>query len=308
MPWTAAAAIGGALIVSSASKKASQAQSQSAQAGMASQNDALNRQLDLQEPFRQTGLAGNRRLAELLGISQDIPADPSSLSGDARTKYDALQAQINNIEPLMQGIGNERMRNIGDLTTRRDAAVQQQQQLLKEFQASQPQQPQSSDYGMLTRKFSAGDLADDPVYNSGLQFGLDTGTKAINARATAHGGYDSGATLKALTQFGNDYGSTKANESYNRFNNDNTNIYNRLAGISGTGQTATNNVSNAIQNYGNTSASLMADAGNARAAGIVGEANAWGGALEGVAGAYNSYSTNKQNQSNFDRYMKTKGA
>ena len=102
-----------------------------------------------------------------------------------------------------------------------------------------PAGPQTGEFGSLTRKFNANDLANDPVYNSGLKFGLDQGTGALNQRAIANGSYDSGATLKALTRFANDYGSTKANESYNRFNTDNTNTYNRLAGVSGAGQTAT---------------------------------------------------------------------
>src|SRR4029077_7488878 len=103
----------------------------------------------------------------------------------------------------------------------------------------------------LLRRFSADDLQKDPVYQSGLQFGLDQGAGAINSRAIAGGGYDSGATIKALTRFANDYGSTKANESYNRYNQDQSNIYNKLAGITGTGQTATNQVGAAGQNMVN---------------------------------------------------------
>lgn len=39
----------------------------------------------------------------------------------------------------------------------------------------------------------------------GYQFGLDEGAKTVQASAAARGGLNSGATLKALTKFGNDY-------------------------------------------------------------------------------------------------------
>lgn len=146
-----------------------------------------------------------------------------------------------------------------------------------------PAQAGASGYGDLTRKFTMADRDADPVYQSGLQFGLDEGTKGINARATAMGNYDSGATLKALTRFGNDYGSTKAEGAYNRFNTDNTNIYNRLAGVSGAGQTATNTVTSAGANTANNVSNLETGAGNSRAAGIVGGQNAWGSALSGIS-------------------------
>jgi len=153
-----------------------------------------------------------------------------------------------------------------------------------------------ADSGSLLRRITQADIDADPVYQSGLKFGLDQGRDAINARAIAGGvpgGYDSGATLKALTRFGNDYGSTKANESYNRFVGDQGNIYNRLAGVSGAGQTATNQVQAAGTNAANNTAELLTGAGNARAAGIVGGASAWNNALGGVAGAAQGYQSNR---------------
>jgi len=147
--------------------------------------------------------------------------------------------------------------------------------------------------GELTRRFTDADLQSDPVYKSGLEFGLNEGRGGINARAIAGGGYDSGATLKALTRWGNDYGSTKAEGAYNRFNADNTNVYNRLAGVSGAGQAATNAVQTAGTNAANNTSELLTGAGNARAAGIVGGANAWAGALGGVANAAQGYQSNK---------------
>lgn len=145
--------------------------------------------------------------------------------------------------------------------------------------------------GSLLKRFSKEDLTADPVYNSGLEFGLNEGIKGVNQRAMQGGGYDSGATLKALTKYANDYGTTKANESYNRYNTDQTNIYNRLAGVSGIGQAANNQVQSAGTNLVNNQTALTTDAGNARAAGIVGGANAWSNALSGIGSMANNYDT-----------------
>lgn len=154
-------------------------------------------------------------------------------------------------------------------------------------------EPGGTGEGELLRRITQADIEGDPVYQSGLEFGAREGRDAINARAIAGGGYDSGATLKALTRFGTDYGSTKANESYNRFVNDQTNIYNRLAGISGTGQVAANQIGAARSNMADQITDLTTGAGNARAAGIVGSANAWNRAIESGAGAFNMYQNNQ---------------
>lgn len=144
--------------------------------------------------------------------------------------------------------------------------------------------------GQFGRRFTAADLNADPVYQSGLQFGLNEGTKGINRQAAAGGSMLSGATLKALTRFGNDYGNTKANESYNRFNNDQNAQYNKLAGLSGAGQQATNQISAAGQNMANNISASQIGAGNARASGYVGQANAWNGAIGGATNALQQYS------------------
>jgi hypothetical protein len=144
--------------------------------------------------------------------------------------------------------------------------------------------------GQFDRKFTAQDMAADPVYNSGLQFGLDQGTQGINRQAAAGGSFLSGATLKALTKYGNDYASTKAGDAYNRFNTDQTNQYNRYAGLSGAGQQATNQVSAAGQNMANQVSANQIGAGNANASGYVGQANAWN---SGLQNAYSGYQQNK---------------
>jgi hypothetical protein len=238
-----------------------------------------------QQPFYNTGLQANSRLSALLGLG----------GGNGNAMQWAMGAGLDKFK-ADQGIGEGWAPDAA--TFARIAAGAPEE--IKALDAVGP------DSGSLMKKFTSADLAADPVYNSGLQFGLDQGTQGINNRAVAQGGYDSGATLKALTRFGNDYGSTKANESYNRYTQDQTNIYNKLAGISGTGQVAAGQVQAAGTNAANNISDLYTQGGNARAAGIVGGANAWGGAAQNVAGAannaYNNYNSNQTLQALLKKY------
>ena len=146
--------------------------------------------------------------------------------------------------------------------------------------------------GQFSRKFTTADMNADPVYQSGLQFGLSEGTKGINRQAAAGGSMLSGATLKALTRFGNDYGSTKANESYNRFNTDQNSQYNKLAGLSGAGQQATNQVSAAGQNMANNISASQQGVGNARGSAYLSQGNSWQNAINGGVSAFKNSGTN----------------
>jgi hypothetical protein len=53
--------------------------------------------------------------------------------------------------------------------------------------------------------------------DAGYQFRLDEGNKAINAAANAAGRYNSGGTLKELTQYGQNFASNEYDKAYNRF-------------------------------------------------------------------------------------------
>ena len=159
-----------------------------------------------------------------------------------------------------------------------------------------------------THQFGATDYANDFVSQNGLQFGLDEGQKGVERQQQASGGLLSGATLKALTRFGNDYGTKntagaydrfmgeqgrdygKYTDRYNRFNTDSTNQFNRLSGVAGTGQQATNTVGAAGQNYANNSSQIAQGLGNAQGASAIAQGNAWSGALQG---GVNNYQQNR---------------
>ena len=63
------ASVGGALIGASAARSAAKAQTNAARQGIAAQERMFERQLELQEPFRQGGLTAQNQLLTLLGLT-----------------------------------------------------------------------------------------------------------------------------------------------------------------------------------------------------------------------------------------------
>lgn len=146
----------------------------------------------------------------------------------------------------------------------------------------------------LLRRFTVNDFWSDPVTKLGFQFGLDRGTRGIEQNASRSGMRHSGNTLKALTQFGTDYAGTQAGASRDRFVGDQGNVYNRLAGLAGTGQTATNatgqfgaNMTGTNTGITNNVAGLISSGGNARGAAAIAGGNAIGNAGNTISNWWN---------------------
>jgi len=70
----AAASVGGGLIARSGARKAARAQEQAAQRAENTQREMFERQLQLQEPFRQAGMTAQDQIMQLLGIGGDANA------------------------------------------------------------------------------------------------------------------------------------------------------------------------------------------------------------------------------------------
>lgn len=153
--------------------------------------------------------------------------------------------------------------------------------------------------GALNRKFTVQDFLDDPVTKLSFQTGLDRGTQALDRMSGARGSRNSGAQLKALTQFGTDYGGTKAGESYGRFYGDQERTFNRLATVAGVGQTATNTGVNAGSNTAGNVSNILTAQGNARGAAAIAQGNAYSGGINTIGNWYqqqNLLNQLKQNQ------------
>jgi hypothetical protein len=355
-------------MASQSSKKATQMQADSAAEATQLQREQFNKQVELQEPFRQTGVAANSRLAYLMGLGGTAPAPAVGTTMTMPAATPAASAPVLNRDTLRSQLLSQFTRTqaaeAAPQTTNQpaapkpyvdpsasgwspDMAYQAQERtdanaesfigqpfpgyaastsyvdeaglnaeidrlMAAQGQAQAPQAPamtqeqaaaapMATTPGSLLRTFTAADLEADPVYQNGLKFGLDEGRKGIDRQAAARGSALSGATLKALTRFGSDYGSTKANDSYNRFQNNQNSIYNKLAGVSGAGQQATNQVGNASQNFANGASGNIIGAGNSRAAGYIGGGNAITG---GISQAVNSWQNNRM----MDRIFPNGGA
>jgi hypothetical protein len=140
----------------------------------------------------------------------------------------------------------------------------------------------TKDGGEFNRNFTLADFQQDPGYD----FRMSEGQKALERSASARGGLQGGGTLKALTRYGQDYASNEYGNAYNRFNNDNTTRFNRLASLAQVGQTANSTIAQAGQANANNASSNALAAGNARASGYVGTANAINSGLNNSMSLY----------------------
>lgn len=154
------------------------------------------------------------------------------------------------------------------------------------------------------QKFTAPTAADARA-TPGYQFLQDQGTQAVQNSAAARGDLLSGNTLTDLTKFGQGLADTTYDQTYNRalqqyqqnyniYENNQNNQWNRLASLSGMGQTAVGQLnsagSGAASNVGNilmgTSNNMGRDimaAGGATATGYANQGNAWGGAVSSLS-------------------------
>lgn len=107
-------------------------------------------------------------------------------------------------------------------------------------------------------------------------FGLNEGISAVEAGAAARGGLFSGAAMKDLNTFGQDYASTRRNE-----------YLNRLAGLADTGLSAAQMSGNASTNAAAGVSNALAARGNAQAAGAIGMGNAINQGIGNALGSWN---------------------
>ena len=143
--------------------------------------------------------------------------------------------------------------------------------------------PMSDKFGYLTKPFDYNNWKDP-----GYDFRFNQGVQAMDRSASAKGNLFSGGYNKALTQYGQDYGSNEFMNAYNRYTNDQNSLYNRYAGISGTGQ----NASSQMGNWGMNSASNI---GNMGMTGAQNAGNAYQNAAAATASGYANMSNNITN-------------
>jgi hypothetical protein len=119
----------------------------------------------------------------------------------------------------------------------------------------------SAGYGNMLRDFSAADFQADPGY----AFRLAEGLKALDRTAAMRGKMMSGQALKAAGRYGQDVASQEYQNAYNRYNTNNLNRYNMLAGQQNVGMNAANRIGQAGQFYATGGGQNIVGASEARA-------------------------------------------
>ena len=147
--------------------------------------------------------------------------------------------------------------------------------------------------GQFTKNFGPSDLQLDPSY----QFRLNQGTQNLNASAAARGLLGSGQNLKDITDYGQGAASQEYQNAFNRYQTNQSNLYNRMAGMATMSQNAAAGVGNQgmqvansmaqnTMNGVNSSNNYLTSGAASTAAGQMGQANAWSGAINTGLGGW----------------------
>ena len=149
------------------------------------------------------------------------------------------------------------------------------------------------------KPFSLADFQASPAYN----FNLQQGQQAIDKASNARGNMYAPQTLQDISKFSQGLASNEFSNAYNMYNQNQSNVVNRLSGLANSGQSAAVQQggfgANAGANWGNAQMQV----GNANAAGTVGM---YGNLMQGGADVYNNYLQNqilnRQQQSTYGAY------
>jgi len=159
----------------------------------------------------------------------------------------------------------------------------------------------------------------DPNADPGTVFRMSEGVKAIDRSAAARGGLLSGATLKGVQRYGQDLGSQEYSNAFNRYvtgfnanKGEREQLYNRLAGVAGTGQTTAGQLAsqgaNMASSVGNAYMTSAANQGNAGMAASGIRNSAYGGAANVLGRMYGGYGRGSDPYANAARANQQYGA
>jgi len=302
--FSAGASVLGGSLASSGASSAAATQAAAADRAAQLQKEMFEKQIGLQEPFRQAGMAGQNRLMELLGLRMPAQAGvggaPAMRSeADLRNALASQYTTPGYSKTVGSGVGGEYSVDVpaaideARLSAAIQAAQAQDQAALTAYQAQQAQAAPSADFGKYARDFGMSDFQADPGY----AFRLAEGQKALERTAAARGGLLSGAALKAATRYGQEAGSQEFTNAFNRYQTNRANQLNPLQSLANQAQTSANTMGSAAGQYGVNAGNLIGQGGQAIAAGQLGVGNTWNNALGTMASAY-------QNQENFNNWLK----
>ena len=225
--------IGGSM-QNSAASSAANAQTQASREATQANWNALGVNAQLQDPFRMGGLSAQNEYLQMMGLApvqgqsaQQILSQYNSQGGRSGGEAMLHDGIPGNYAAYQAGTGP----NLGGTTTTNGASST-----------------------LPTTGYTADQVMQRLMNTPGYQTRANEGRTQIEASAAARGGLNSGAALRSLTRFGQDYNTSE----YDRY-------MNRLAGLFGGAQQATNQIGSAASNFGQTAGNNAINAGNARA-------------------------------------------
>ena len=207
------AVIGGAMS-SRASKKASRAQQQAADQSAQLQREMFNRQVELNEPFRQAGITGQNELLRLLGLGGDAASAGYGSLGRNYTMADleldpgygfrlsegmkALDRTAAARGGMMSGAALKAAGRFGQ-----DMASQEYMNAFNRAQALKNER-----IGALGGLYGAGQMATNQVTSAAGQYGVNAGNMLMESGRARASGYigSANAITNALGQAALGYG------------------------------------------------------------------------------------------------------
>lgn len=237
-----------------------------------------------QQPFYNTSVSADSRLAQLLGLGgggastgaaansmyYDIGPDGTPIARADMANDPRYMSAWNNLLKQHQGqwktgyhSGSDRNWIQGNLTNALGAMQQ----------PAQPNQQQSQL------------AAFDAFRNTpGYQFGLDEGRRTLESSAAAAGGLNSGATLRALTRYAQGYADQQGYRPY----------VSDLMQLSGRGQAQASTMGNQGMQYAGQIGANLQNAANARAQSTYQQNAAMQSGLQNLSYLWNQYQGSRQ--------------
>lgn len=255
MPWISAGATIGSSVIGGlmgGSKSAERAAKDSAARAQYSQEQARRQAQAALAPYQDAGQGASRKLSELLGV-----ADPEGYA--KRPTLQDFEDQLRNEHFQKYGTDYNRNSNVAGQTV---LAKQRYDAAMKDWEAGkaqyESQNPNSGGSGDLLKEFTNEDFVKDPGYT----FRMMEGEKGINRNLLARGGFDSGAALKELNRYTQDYASNEFGNAYNRDAANKSRTFGFLSGTAGQGLAAAGAQVGANTNAANQNTQIKTQLGN----------------------------------------------
>lgn len=225
--WGTAISVGGSLLggVMGGSKAGERAAKDAAARAANAQETAQRQSQANMAPYLESGQGATKLLSQYLGT-----ADPEGYA--PRPTRQQFEDELRNEHFQWAGKDYNRNSNMASVNQRID---QRYRDAMAKWEAGKSDylaaNPEAGGDGRLLREFSNADFVRDPGYN----FRMAEGEKGINRALSARGGYDSGAALKSLNRYNQDFASNEFGNAFNRDAANKQSIYQMLSGQSAQG-------------------------------------------------------------------------